>query len=26
VRIGMPVVVEFAATEGEFPVPVFRRA
>jgi uncharacterized OB-fold protein len=26
VRIGMPVVVEFAATDGEFPVPVFRPA
>jgi len=25
-RIGMPVVVEFAATDGEFPVPVFRPA
>jgi uncharacterized OB-fold protein len=26
VRTGMPVVVEFAATDGEFPVPVFRPA
>ena len=25
-RIGMPVVVEFAATDGEFPVPVFEPA
>jgi hypothetical protein len=26
VRIGLPVQVEFAKTEGEFPVPVFRPA
>jgi hypothetical protein len=26
VRIGLPVQVEFAATQGEFPVPVFRPA
>jgi uncharacterized OB-fold protein len=26
VHIGMPVAVEFAPTEGEFPVPVFRPA
>jgi uncharacterized OB-fold protein len=26
VRIGLPVQLEFASTEGEFPVPVFRPA
>jgi uncharacterized OB-fold protein len=26
VRIGLPVQVEFAKTDGEFPVPVFRPA